>query len=66
MCLGGPSAPTPVPARQAAKMPDSSAISSRAADLAKRRMGYAAAILTPQTAVGLPAPATTGSSLLGS
>lgn len=63
MCLGGaPKAPEPLPQRQPAKAPDASLIASRVSDVAKRRMGFAATILTPSQ---LGPAATTGKMLLG-
>jgi hypothetical protein len=64
MCTGGtPTAPAPVPQRQAARAPDASSIAARTTDNAKRRLGMAASILTPQ-ATGL-GPAVTTKTLLG-
>lgn len=67
MCFG-PSganggAGAPIPERQAAHAPDASFVAARASDVAKRRMGYAASILTPLNGPGLAS--TTGKSLLG-
>ena len=68
MCVGGgtPDVPT-VPERQSAKQPESAGgTAGRAADIAKRRMQYAASILTsPQGVLGAAGttanmPATTG------
>lgn len=65
MCIGGaPSPGPPIPQRQAAHAPDASFVAARAADIAHRRMGYAAAITTPVG--GLGAAPTTGKTLLGS
>lgn len=65
MCTGGaPKAPDPLPQRQAAKAPDVGSIAARSEDAARRRMGYAATILTPQ-AMGLAPATVTGKSLLG-
>lgn len=62
MCFGGPSAPAPVPQKQAARSPSDTGL--RAADDLRRRMGLAATILTPNSM----APATTtatGKTVLG-
>jgi len=53
-----------IPQRQAARSPDQSSIAARTSENAKRRVGMAASILTPQ-AIGLAPPATTGKALLG-
>lgn len=66
MCFGGPpsgSSVQPVAQRQPAKSPDASIVASRVADQARRRMGFAATILTPPG--GLAPAATTGKTLLG-
>ena len=54
MCVGGgvPDVPT-VPERQATKLPDGSQAAGRTDDRARRRMAYAASILTsPQGVLG--------------
>ena len=54
MCVGGgvPDVPT-VPERQATKLPDGSQAAERTDDRARRRMAYAASILTsPQGVLG--------------
>lgn len=64
MCIPSPPpVPPPAPMRQAPHAPDASFIAARASDLAQRRMGYAASILTPLGGPGLAS--TTGKSLLG-
>lgn len=52
MCVGGgvPDVPT-VPERQATKLPDGSQAAERTDDRARRRMAYAASILTSPTGV---------------
>ncbi len=52
MCVGGgvPDVPT-VPERQATKLPDGSQSAERTDDRARRRMAYAASILTSPTGV---------------
>ncbi len=53
MCVGTPDVPdTPaVPERQATKLPDGSQAAERTDDRARRRMAYAASILTSPTGV---------------
>ena len=51
MCVGStPDVPT-VPERQATKLPDGSQAAERTDDRARRRMAYAASILTSPTGV---------------
>lgn len=64
MCGSAPSAPAPIPQRQAAKAPDAASIATRTSDQARKRLSTAASILTPQ-AIGLAPASTTGKALLG-
>lgn len=60
MCA--PKMPTPPPQRQAAKAPDQGALMRRTSDQLRKRMGFAS---TVNTSGSMPAPATTGKTLLG-
>ena len=66
MCIGGaPSAPPTVPLKQAAKAPDAGSTDTSVNSTARRRLAYAATVLTSPTGT-MGAPSTTaGSATLG-